>query len=312
MYDRNYEYFTAIAKERNISRAAEKLFISQPSLSKFLIQLERELGTMLFDRGRNVLELTAAGKLYLEYIQEAHTLRERFEKRMQELNTAQKVHLSLGITPGMASLISYTLLDQFQKSCPRVQLELVEDYGMQVLSMFRHGRIDMVLSMVDALPHNSKNIRPAPVMHDRILIVAPKSMPQVKVICPSDNDYHNPCPLSEPIFTGCHIITGKANHILYQKTKRIIEAYDLQPQSIIETFNSDNCLRMVDAGYGITFMSQMYIENGPALKQSAFFSIDHELFDCTRVVYYRADSFSSYRKELIDVIRQVCMQIPLS
>ena len=65
MYDRNYEYFTTIAKELNISRAAEKLFISQPSLSKFLIQLEEQLGTPLFIRGKNTMTLTPAGILYL-------------------------------------------------------------------------------------------------------------------------------------------------------------------------------------------------------------------------------------------------------
>lgn len=307
MYDRNYEYFTTIARELNISRAAEKLFISQPSLSKFLIQLEQKLGAALFIRNRNSLELTQAGVLYLNYIQEAMELSNRFEKELQELTGGPKERLSFGITPGIASLISYALLDSFKKRCPDVKLELTEDYGMLLLSMFRHGRIDMVLSMAGSLQnYDDKLVGCEPVLAGRILLAAPKSMPQVKALCPPDNSLKNPCPLREPVFRHCHIITGKSNHILYRKTQRIIDAYGLKPLSVTETFNIDNCLKMVDAGHGIAFIPQMYIENGPPLSNTAFFSVDSELFDSTRVIYYHTNTLTDSGRALIAVVRQVC------
>ena len=310
MYDRNYEYFTTIAKELNISRAAEKLFISQPSLSKFLIQLEEKLGTPLFIRGKNTMTLTPAGILYLNYIQDAQRLQEDFQKELKKLTSAQEERLSFGITPGIAALISYALPDAFGKRCPQVKLELTEDYGLQLLSLFRHNRIDMVLSMAGSLQdYNDKVVGCAPVLSERILLVAPKSMPQVQKLCPLDNSLQNPCPIPEPFLKCCHIITGKSNHILYQKTRRIIDAYALEPLSVVETYNIDNCLRMVDAGHGIAFISQMYIENGPPLSNTAFFSVDSELFDCTRVIYYHADAFTDSQRALIEVVRQVCGQI---
>ena len=310
MYNRNYEYFTMIAKEKNISRAAEKLFVSQPSLSKFLIHLEKEIGAPLFERGKKRLELTPAGTLYLQYIQDAQRLREQFENQLRQLNGSYKEHLSLGITPGFAALISYALLDCFHSQCPQAELDLVEDYGMQIMTMFQHGCLNMVLSMSDALSsEKSSRIRSIPVFPDRILLVVPKPMAESYGLSLSDNSWDNPGCLEKPVFQNCHIITGKSDHILHQKTKRIIDAYHLRPQSVIETFSIDNCLRMADAGYGIAFISQMYIENSPRLNHSAFFFVNSELFDCTRVVYCHADQLTLCQRNLIDVIRTVCSQL---
>ena len=67
MEERQFEYFLTIAKEKNISKAARRLFISQPTLSKYLLSLESELGVQLFKRNRNELEITKAGEIYQNY-----------------------------------------------------------------------------------------------------------------------------------------------------------------------------------------------------------------------------------------------------
>lgn len=166
--------------------------------------------------------------------------------------------------------------------------------------------------MANSLPHSNTEIHSAPVMNDRIFLVAPKSMPQVQALYSMDNDFFHPCPLMSLPFKHCHGITGKSNHVLYKKTKQIVEAYSLQPLSFIETFNTDNCLRMVDAGYGIAFISQLYIKTGPSLNNSAFFTVDSDLFDCTRVIYYRGEKIPSYQQALIDTARKVCARLFLN
>ena len=68
--DRSIDYVIAVAECRSISQAAEMLYISQPSLSRYLSNLENELGVNLFVRTLNGTELTEAGKIYLEYAKE--------------------------------------------------------------------------------------------------------------------------------------------------------------------------------------------------------------------------------------------------
>ena len=83
--ERTMQYFQAIANERNISRAAEKLYISQPSLSRFLSRLEQRLGGELFQRQTDRLVPTALGECFLSYIQEAQRLNSRYEQRFAAL-----------------------------------------------------------------------------------------------------------------------------------------------------------------------------------------------------------------------------------
>lgn len=70
MYFKNYEYFLMIAEEGSISKAADKLYLTQPSLSKYLKRLEENLGVELFSRDRYPLALTQAGIIYKRYVEE--------------------------------------------------------------------------------------------------------------------------------------------------------------------------------------------------------------------------------------------------
>ena len=69
MFVKNPEYFLTIVKERSISKAAERLYLSQPYLSQYLAKLERNLGVVLLDRSHSPLKLTPAGELFHAYLE---------------------------------------------------------------------------------------------------------------------------------------------------------------------------------------------------------------------------------------------------
>ena len=76
--ERTCQYFITIAREKNISRAARSLYISQPTLSRFLTGLEKELGTPLFIRNNGILSPTPAGELFFQYITGLKGMESRF------------------------------------------------------------------------------------------------------------------------------------------------------------------------------------------------------------------------------------------
>ena len=97
--DRSIDYVIAVAECKSISQAAEMLYISQPSLSRYLSNLENELGVNLFVRTLNGTELTAAGKIYLEYAKEIKLLKEndelqaeRTEKEKRRAGSGSECH----------------------------------------------------------------------------------------------------------------------------------------------------------------------------------------------------------------------------
>ena len=88
--DRNPEYFLAIASEKSISKAAERLHISQPYLSQYVIHLEKEFGVRLLDRTKSPLALTAAGKVYANYLEDSSQLYEQLLQDFTHLELLER------------------------------------------------------------------------------------------------------------------------------------------------------------------------------------------------------------------------------
>ena len=89
MYIKNPEYFITTVREGSISKAAEKLYLSQPYLSQCIARTEKELGVKLFDRSHMPLKLTEAGKIYMRYLESVGVLTGQFEEQLGELKTTQ-------------------------------------------------------------------------------------------------------------------------------------------------------------------------------------------------------------------------------
>lgn len=90
------EYIETIAEMKNITAAAEKLEMSQPALSARLKKTEELLGTSIFDRSRQPLELTEAGKLYLRYANKLTALNKEFMKHISDIENLRRGALTIG------------------------------------------------------------------------------------------------------------------------------------------------------------------------------------------------------------------------
>ena len=90
-----FEYFLAIARHQNLTKAAQELYISQPTLTKFLQKLEAELGGRLFRRNGHTYNLTFLGRRYLEYAQKALALNQDWEKELQDMRSSYKGELNI-------------------------------------------------------------------------------------------------------------------------------------------------------------------------------------------------------------------------
>ena len=123
---RELTYICAIAKYQTISRAAQALYISQPSLSIFLQKLEMELNVTLFERANKKMIPTYAGRRYLEYAHNILNMNQRLLEEMKGISQETKGCLSIGSTPTRTRYVMPQLLALFQKKYPQITINITE------------------------------------------------------------------------------------------------------------------------------------------------------------------------------------------
>ena len=105
MFVKNPEYFLTIVKERSISRAADRLYLSQPYLSQYLAKLEANLGVTLLDRSHTPLQLTAAGELFHAYLERQDYLDRQLVSDLRDLRDRRRPTLHIGVSPWRGSTL---------------------------------------------------------------------------------------------------------------------------------------------------------------------------------------------------------------
>ena len=132
-----------VARERNFSRAAEKLHIAQPPLSRQIQHLEEEFGVLLFDRGSRPLALTDAGRLLFEQAVQVLDRMDETHAMMRRLRIATKQHFSMGFVA--STLYGYLpeVIRMFRAARPGVELTLLELTTVEQIAALKEGRIDV-------------------------------------------------------------------------------------------------------------------------------------------------------------------------
>ncbi|WP_306566836.1 LysR family transcriptional regulator [Aquabacterium sp.] len=139
---RHLRYFVAVADEQNFTRAAEKLHISQPPLSRQIQDLEEELGLPLFERGSRPLKLTEGGRFFY-----GHATR-LLEQAAQAIRTTKRIaqmqrRLVIGFVPSTIYGALPRLVRLFRAAQPQTELALVEMSSVEQIEALKNGRIDV-------------------------------------------------------------------------------------------------------------------------------------------------------------------------
>lgn len=133
-------YWTAV--ERNLSRAAERLFITQPTVSHAIKQLEEALSVTLFNRGPKGVTLTEVGALLFEHVDNAFRQLESAERQIAEINNLVRGELRIGSSDSLCKYYLLPHLGQFYSEHPDIHLDLVHGTTPEIIRQVKEGRID--------------------------------------------------------------------------------------------------------------------------------------------------------------------------
>ena len=142
---RTLRYFLAAAQEGNITKAADILHITQPTLSRQMMDLEKELGTTLMLRGKTGLSLTDDGIFFRQRAEEIVELADRLEQAFVEKNTEISGVISIGATEAVGSRLFARLIKQFSDKYPKVVFDLYNEMADYIKDRMDKGLIDVGL-----------------------------------------------------------------------------------------------------------------------------------------------------------------------
>ena len=143
------EYLLAVEQEKNLSKAARTVGISQPAMSKCLRMVEAELDVSQIEKISREYIPTAAGKVFLNFAKETKERKNKFLRELQELNQFKRGTIRVGITPARSYGLTPEVLPEFRKNFPDLRLEIYEEDVDKLEEMLLKGQVDVVYFVVD-------------------------------------------------------------------------------------------------------------------------------------------------------------------
>ena len=290
------QYVKTIAECGSLTAAAKKLFVSQPSLSQMLRQLEQETGLPIFDRSTTPLRLTYAGEKYLHAAERILAANAELESQMREIRQEHAGRLRLGISITRAMQVMPLVLPVFRQQYPYVTLELTERGSASLEELLRMGNIDLALA---ALESTSPSLAYELIEKETIGILAGRDTAAAR-------QYPNGTEL--PLEAVCHenfvcLTKGHSSRITQDK---LFRRCGVTPSVVLETDALEVGRRVaLEAGCGMILPS-IYIDDYCRQRGGAFFPLkDYEnhrhFYAC-----YRKDEFvPRYVRDFIQITTQV-------
>lgn len=139
------EYVYEVYKTRSFSKAAANLYISQPSLSATVKKIEQRIGSPIFDRSTNPIQLTECGQKYIQYIERILDMEGEFQNQLNDLSELRTGNLTIGGSNLFSSYILPPLLTMFMKKYPLVHVDIIEANTKLLEKQLFTGNLDLVI-----------------------------------------------------------------------------------------------------------------------------------------------------------------------
>ena len=278
--EQNMQYVYQVYLDGSFTKAAEKLYLTQPALSMAIRQEEKSLGVVLFDRSRRPLALTPAGDAYIRTVERIKYLEAELGRELEDLQDVRTGRLHVGGTHYLNCFLLAELLAGFSRRYPGIQLEVSEDSSVRLARRLERREMDLIFScdpeLIDRFEHQ-------PAFYDHILLAVPKGA------APPDGLAH--CAMSsKDIQDGWHlspsqpkvplerfrelefILLQKGNN-LYDRSARMFDSAGFTPKIKLELSQLVTAYRFADNGVGAAFVSDRIIQKAPS-QNLMFYSID--------------------------------------
>ena len=308
------KYVYEVYKERSFTKAAQNLYISQPSLSARIKKIEEIIGEPLFDRSTTPLQLTEVGKVYIEAAEEITQIEQRVENYINDLAGLKTGNLAVGASTLFAAYVVPSLITHFNQKFPDVHIQLIEGNTAELEEMLGSNALDFVIDNYhyDSILYNKELY-----CEENILLAVPKhfavneelGMYQLSYKNIKNKNYLNQKYPAVPLgrFADLPFIMLTQGNDTRTRGDRLCRNVGFKPNIVLE-FNQQSTAYMASSTQlGATFISNILVSQLPTFENLVYYKLDGEEAKRKVFFYYKTHKYKTRVME--EFIRMMHEQI---
>lgn len=265
---RDFQYISEIARYGSISKAAEALYLSQPTLTKFLQRVEQEAGGPLFHRVGKRFIPTPAGEIYVEKARSILLLSSQLDQELDDLAMMRRGSIRLGTTAGRADYVVSSILPRFVRQYPGIRVLVSMEHTEQLLKRIFNNELDVVLANYageqPALDHEY-------IGEEELVLAVPKDSP---LVLGAQRREGFRFPVTSPDqWKDEPFVLPSAISRSYLLAQEYFRSVGVQPRIAAEIAGIQFVIAAVQAGLGISIFTSVPV---PPFRGIAYLSLGRE------------------------------------
>lgn len=302
------EYILVVAEERSFSKAAKKLYIAQPSLSQYIISIEKSIGIKLFDRSVNPIKPTYAGEVFVKYAREILQLKKQLDDSMADMAYLKGGRLGVGVSHLRNSNLMPEVLPRFKERFPNVTLEIIEGSIAELELETNNGNIDIFIGSLPIGDNFSYEV----VDEENLLLAVPPSHPINKKYINKKKLEEVSDLLIEDIEVDLKEVKDepfvllRPEQNLHRTAVKLCKKAGFNPNIQIENKTIDSTIAMVLAGLGVSIIPDSVVRYGNLAHNPVYYTIkDDEAKRKLVVAFKKNKELSKSAMEFVGVLKEV-------
>lgn len=244
---RHLHYFLAVAEDLHFRKAAERLFISQPGLSRQIKEMEADIGVKLFIRDSRNVALTSAGVYLKEEIERNLKNLDHILQHARLLDQGKEGAIDLGYVGSAMNKLIPDLLVQFGEEFPKVVFSLTEMDNDQQIEGLLAGEIDLGFVRLDRVP---QNLIKREILVEPFCLVLPEAHPI------DSQNFKSVAQLKEASFI---LFDPKYSSSYFEKVMQIFDSHGFTPKLSHNTVHASSIYKLVEKGFGVSIVPKSLV-----------------------------------------------------
>ena len=308
-------YVLAVADCQSFSKAAEKLYVTQPSLSQYIHSIEKQLGVQLFDRSSSPIRLTDAGELYASWARKLLMMEEEMNNALSDLMGVQTGAVRIGASPFRVRCLLARSIAAFHERYPDVKLNIIEADMRRLRELLSSGEIEYAIGNGS---FEEKSIHTEVLATERLyLAVSPKNplcerLPKpltANDICNATLDFLRAEPIDMQTVSDQEFVAANAGEYDRDSLAEVCRACGFTPRIGYAVQTIETVFSFVCANMGIALLPDSLIYYGNFQEHPNYYLLPDDIADCgisliskrNAYISKAASAYALLLKQLVDV-----------